>query len=56
MDKFVSVFRKVFSQPSVEAQLEKVGVFGGFMEPQEFANYVDEEYRFYMGIGKQKGK
>ena len=56
MDKFVSVFRKVFSQPSVEAQLERVGVFGGFMEPHAFANYVDEEYRFYMEIAKQKGK
>jgi len=56
LEKFVSVFRKVFSQPSVEAQLERVGVFGGFMEPQEFANYVDEEYRFYTEIGKQKGK
>jgi tripartite-type tricarboxylate transporter receptor subunit TctC len=56
MDKFVSVFRKVLSEPSVEAQLEKVGVFAGFMEPKEFADYVDGEYRFYMEIGKEKGK
>jgi tripartite-type tricarboxylate transporter receptor subunit TctC len=56
MDKFVSVFRKVLSQPSVEAQLEKVGVFGGFIEPKEFANYVDGEYRFYMELYKEQKK
>ena len=56
MDKFVSVFKKVFSQPSVEAQLEKVGVFGGFLEPQEFAKLVDEEYQFYTELHKQQKK
>lgn len=53
MDKFVSVFEKVFSQPGVEDQLEKIGVFGDFIGPKEFAKMVDEEYNFYMRIGEQ---
>jgi tripartite-type tricarboxylate transporter receptor subunit TctC len=54
IDKVVPVFKKVSSQPSVQAQLEKVGVFAGFLGPQEFAHLVDEEYKFYMELSKQK--
>jgi len=56
MDKFVQAFQKVLSQPSIQAQLEKVGVPASFVGPNEFANLIDEEYRFYMEIAKQKGK
>jgi tripartite-type tricarboxylate transporter receptor subunit TctC len=54
MDKFVQAFQKVISQPDVQAQMEKVGTPPGFLAPKEFANLVDEEYKFYMGLAKQK--
>lgn len=57
MDKFVSVFEKVSSQPSVQAQLEKGGMIGDFLGPQEFAALIEKEYRLYMKLAKQgKGK
>jgi len=54
MDKIVSVFEKALSQPSVQAQIEKTGVYPGFLGPKEFANLVEEEYKFYTGLAKQK--
>jgi len=54
MDKIVPVFEKTLSLPNVQAQMEKVGVFANFMGPKEFANFVDEEYKFYMGFAKEK--
>jgi len=56
MDKIVPVFKKALSLPNVQAQIEKAGVFANFMEPKEFANFIDEEYKFYMELDKQKGK
>lgn len=43
-------FEKVLSQPNIQAQLDKVGVPAGFMGPKEFANLVDEEYKYYMEL------
>jgi tripartite-type tricarboxylate transporter receptor subunit TctC len=54
MEKFVLAFQKALSQPAIQAQVEKVGVFPGFMGPKEFANLVDEEYKFYMELAKLK--
>ncbi len=54
MDKFAQAFKKAISLPNVQPQLEKTGVFAGFMEPKEFANFVDEEYKFYMDLAKQQ--
>jgi tripartite-type tricarboxylate transporter receptor subunit TctC len=54
MDKFVQAFQKVISQPNVQAQMEKVGCPPGFIPPKEFAKFVDEEYKFYTGLAKQK--
>jgi len=31
------MFEKVLSQPSVQAELEPVGLYPGFLGPQEFA-------------------
>ena len=56
MDKFVQAFKKAIFLPSVQTQLEKAGVFVSFMEPKEFAQLVDEEYKLYTGLAKQKGK
>jgi tripartite-type tricarboxylate transporter receptor subunit TctC len=50
MDKVVRAFEKVLSQPNIQAQLDKVGVPAGFMGPKEFANLVDEEYKYYMEL------
>jgi tripartite-type tricarboxylate transporter receptor subunit TctC len=54
MDKFVAVCEKALSQPSVQAQIEKIGVFPGFLGPKEFAKLVNEEYEFYMELAKLK--
>jgi tripartite-type tricarboxylate transporter receptor subunit TctC len=54
MDKFVKAFEKVLSQPSVQAQLKKIGVFADFMGPKEFGKLIDEEYDFYMKLAKEK--
>jgi tripartite-type tricarboxylate transporter receptor subunit TctC len=56
MERFVSAFRKVLSQPSVDAQLERVGLFGGFLPPEEFAALIEEEYQLYMDVAKQRTK
>ena len=50
VEKVVRVFEKVLSQPNIQAQLNKVGVPAGFMGPKEFANLVDEEYKYYMEL------
>jgi tripartite-type tricarboxylate transporter receptor subunit TctC len=54
MDKFVWAFYNVISQPNVQIQLEKIGVFASFMGPKEFGKLVDDEYKFYMEIATQK--
>ena len=57
IEKFVQAFEKASSQPDVQAKLEKVGVFANFKGPKEFADFVNEEYNFYMSIApKQKKK
>jgi len=56
MDKIVPVFKKALSLPNVQAQIEKAGVFATFMEPKEFANFIDDQYKFYMELAKKQGK
>jgi tripartite-type tricarboxylate transporter receptor subunit TctC len=56
IEKIIKAFQKALSQPSVEAQLEKIGVFADFMGPKEFARLLDEEYDFYMGLAKEKSR
>jgi tripartite-type tricarboxylate transporter receptor subunit TctC len=55
-DRFVQAFERVMSQPAVLVGLEKIGVLPGFMGPKEFSNLIDEEYRFYTGLGKLRHK
>jgi tripartite-type tricarboxylate transporter receptor subunit TctC len=54
LGKFVQAFEKAISLPNVQAQLEKVGVFGNFLGPREFGKLIDEEYDFYMKLAKEK--
>jgi tripartite-type tricarboxylate transporter receptor subunit TctC len=54
MDKIVPVFEKTLSLPSVQARMEKAGVLAQFMGPKEFADFVDEQYNFFMDLAKQK--
>jgi tripartite-type tricarboxylate transporter receptor subunit TctC len=54
MEKFVKAFENALSLPDVQAKLEKVGIFPGYMGPKEFADFIDEEYRFYMRLAKEK--
>jgi tripartite-type tricarboxylate transporter receptor subunit TctC len=54
IDKIVRAFEKAYSLPNVQAQIEKTGVYPGFLGPKEFAKLVDEEYGFYMGLAKQR--
>jgi len=54
MDKFAQAFKKALSLPSVQPQLERAGVFAGYMEPKEFAHFVEEEYKLYMDLAKQQ--
>jgi tripartite-type tricarboxylate transporter receptor subunit TctC len=54
MDKFVGAFEKVLSQPNVQAQMVKIGVFADFMGPIEFGKLIDIEYDFYMKLAKEK--
>ena len=54
MEKLVKAFEKALSLPDVQARLDKAGFFAAFLGPQEFANFWDEEYRFYMELAKQK--
>ncbi len=56
MDKVVPVFEKALSLPNVQAQMEKAGVIPHFMGPREYAQFIDEEYKFYMDLAKQKRK
>ena len=56
LEKFVQAFEKALSQPDVQAKLEKVGVFANFKGSKEFANFVDEEYNFYMSIAPKQQK
>jgi tripartite-type tricarboxylate transporter receptor subunit TctC len=52
MDKVVPVFEKVLSRPDIQARLERVGVFAGFMGPKEFANLIAEEYEFMTELAR----
>jgi tripartite-type tricarboxylate transporter receptor subunit TctC len=52
--KFVSSFEKALALPNVQERLEKVGTFANFMGPKEFPAFIEDEYKFYMGLAKQK--
>ena len=54
MEKFVKAFENALSLPDVQARLDKAGFFAAFIGPQEFANFWDEEYNFYMALAKEK--
>ncbi len=54
MEKVSQAFKKALSLSSVQLQLEKAGVFAGYIGPKEFASFVDEEYKFYMDMAKLK--
>ena len=56
MDKFVAACERAYSQPTVQAQIEKIGVFPEFLGPKEFANLVNEEYDLYMELAKRRGQ
>jgi len=56
MEKFVKAFEKALSLPDVQAKLEKVGIFPGYMGPKEFSKFVDEEYEFYMRFAKKNSR
>lgn len=56
MNKIVRVFEKVLSLPDVQARMDKAGVVPQFMGPKEFADFVEDQYKFYMELAKQKGK
>jgi len=53
LDKVTLAFQKALSQPNVQVQIEKVGLFAGYMSPKEFSDLIDNEYKFYMDVGKQ---
>jgi tripartite-type tricarboxylate transporter receptor subunit TctC len=55
-EKLVPVFRKVLADSKVQSQIERVGLFVDYLGPQDFANLIEDEYRFYMELAKQKGK
>jgi tripartite-type tricarboxylate transporter receptor subunit TctC len=56
MAKIVTVFEKTLTLSNVQTQMEKTGVVPHSMGPREFAQFIDEEYKFYMDLAKQKGK
>jgi tripartite-type tricarboxylate transporter receptor subunit TctC len=53
LDKVIPAFQKALFQTSVQAQIERVGLFAGFMGPKEFADLIDNEYKFYMEVAQQ---
>ena len=55
-DKLVQVFEKAMSLPSVQTKMEIAGLIPHFMGPKEFAPFIEEEYKFYMSLARQKGK
>ncbi len=54
MEKFIPPFQKALAQQNIKVQLEKVGVFAGFMGTDEFSRLIDNEYKFYMEVAKRK--
>jgi tripartite-type tricarboxylate transporter receptor subunit TctC len=54
MSKFVKVFEKTLSLPNVQSRLENAGVIPNFMGPREFAEFMDQEFAFYMDLAKQQ--
>ena len=56
MAKFVQTFERTLSLPSVQAQMGKSGVLPTFMGPNEFADFIDDQYKFFMDLAKETGK
>jgi tripartite-type tricarboxylate transporter receptor subunit TctC len=56
LEKFVQTFERTLTLPNVQAQMEKAGVLPTFMGPNEFADFIDDQYKFFMDLAKETGK